>query len=496
MNVRIIAGDDPIEQVASHELRRYLELIRVAASTTDPAIHLGMISHGHDTVLQDIPCGGFVIRSTTDGIAIAGSSPRETLFGVYAFLEKLGIRWYFPGEDGEVLPGDSPNPFPHQWDITEEPAFGTRGVIIEHENSAQAEWIDFAAKKRLTTISLHGTQGFDEFRRMATERGLDAEIEMHLLPGGLCSADPDRLATYRDLLSGALKHIPDDIRRLFLWQEDMDRVTCGCDADQGLSVTDTTLRVYNHLAEWLETIRPDARLAFLVYIGTWGLPDRTKPHPRLFAEIAPMQRCMAHAVHDDTCSINRNEVGDTIRRWCDVFDPSDAQVLDYWLDSSLFDRGRYRDNLGRLPHGRSVLQSDLLFYRELGFDAISTFAVGVDRPYLDRWVSPVLFQYPELLWNPDADCREGLGEFAERWFGTNAVLPVLETLELADTQALEHGRPAHVDSALTTARQVASELVDSTAGNPWRRRIRRLADEIDHRISWHDVDRDSDPDTL
>ena len=41
----------------------------------------------------------FVLDVAGDRVAIAGATPRATLYGACAFLERfLGIRWYWPGE--------------------------------------------------------------------------------------------------------------------------------------------------------------------------------------------------------------------------------------------------------------------------------------------------------------------------------------------------------------------------------------------------------------
>ena len=52
---------------------------------------------------------------------------RATLFGVYDFLRRLGVRWYFPGPHGEVLP-DASTLTVQPMDVREEPAFEMRRV--------------------------------------------------------------------------------------------------------------------------------------------------------------------------------------------------------------------------------------------------------------------------------------------------------------------------------------------------------------------------------
>jgi hypothetical protein len=48
--------------------------------------------------------GGFAIKTTNGNLALIGSNDEGTQFAVYEFLESLGVRWYWPGELGEVVP--------------------------------------------------------------------------------------------------------------------------------------------------------------------------------------------------------------------------------------------------------------------------------------------------------------------------------------------------------------------------------------------------------
>ncbi len=50
---------------------------------------------------------GYVLKTTGNAIVVAGNNDgpyQGTLYAAYALLEKLGCRWYFPGEWGEVVP--------------------------------------------------------------------------------------------------------------------------------------------------------------------------------------------------------------------------------------------------------------------------------------------------------------------------------------------------------------------------------------------------------
>ncbi len=486
-------GASPVERFAAAELSRYLELITGRTAATDGADTRFLITTGPMDGLTH--SDSYRIDSQEGTVEIRGATPRAALYGVYALLEHLGVRWYFPGAEGEVLPElDADSITLNDIRISGSPAVTKRGVVIEPGNSALEDWIDFAAKTRLSTVAVHGTAEIDRARSLAATRGIDIEVETHLLDAGLCSGDGEKLAGYRDQLDTALAGLPADMGDYFLWQQDNDNVRCTCHRDAGLTLTDTTLGVFNDLVGHLRARQPGARLAFLVYLGTWEPPRSVAPAPGLFAEIAPIHRCMAHAVEDRTCPINPRDIAATLDRWEAVLPPEQSQVLDYWLDSSLFARGRFSANCGRLPHIGRTIRDDVVSYRARGVDAITTFVVLVDRDYLYRWTSPTIHQYPRLLWDPGIDLDAELREFAETWFGTCDALPILEALAFADTQGLEHGRPEEADRRLLAARPQASHLC-ADAEEPYHSRLRRVDAELRHRIGWDDVIRDTHPKT-
>jgi len=65
----------------------------------------------------------------SDHYRLVGDEPwdfeRGTLYGAYHFLETLGVRWFFPGERGTVIP-DKPNLTIDAMDLREEPHFAFR----------------------------------------------------------------------------------------------------------------------------------------------------------------------------------------------------------------------------------------------------------------------------------------------------------------------------------------------------------------------------------
>ncbi len=117
-----------VEMVAAREWVEHVQLATgakmaiVEEKDAPPAGALVLIGDGvlarrFGMVVDDLPLEGFRVRTfETDGRAglmIAGRQPKEgeprapngTLFGVYDALERfVGVRWYYPGDDGRVVP--------------------------------------------------------------------------------------------------------------------------------------------------------------------------------------------------------------------------------------------------------------------------------------------------------------------------------------------------------------------------------------------------------
>ena len=93
---------------------------------------------------------GFVLHTKSKEIFIAGNADgpyQGTIFGTYAFLEKLGCRWFFPGEWGECIPRMKTIKVPHLKE-TSRPDFplrfispgGTYGSVSYEERKIYADW--------------------------------------------------------------------------------------------------------------------------------------------------------------------------------------------------------------------------------------------------------------------------------------------------------------------------------------------------------------------
>ena len=95
-----------------------------------------MASKLTDAMDVEIPSGitnarreeGFVIVCEGDRLVLAGNNDgpyHGTEYAVYEFLNRLGVRWFMPGEFGEYVPRQATIDFP-ETQLTERPDFVIR----------------------------------------------------------------------------------------------------------------------------------------------------------------------------------------------------------------------------------------------------------------------------------------------------------------------------------------------------------------------------------
>lgn len=239
-----------IERFAAEELAKYLEKVsQDSCSITtcrdiDNTICVGVlpINLDHNTrklllyEIENMENDAFFLRSIGNNLIIQGKTPRATLFGVYHYLETLGIRWYFPGKENEYIPRHSEIKTTG-YNVNDSPSFSKRGIVIHANNNAFEEWIDFAAKVRLNTISLHSFEGIEELKDFVADRGLDINLEVHLFGKKFCSEKQASAKKEISLVKNLLEKLQ-EIDDFFFWQKDGKLETCDCKSDKCLSISD------------------------------------------------------------------------------------------------------------------------------------------------------------------------------------------------------------------------------------------------------------------
>jgi hypothetical protein len=124
------------EKFAAQELQTYLRKIsgaEIPIKTDSVKLQENRILVGQSRLTEewgitteDLAREGFRIKTIGNNLALVGRDDAGTQFAVYTFLEKyLGLRWFWPGELGEIVPNMKTIAI-GQIDDTEEPDFKWR----------------------------------------------------------------------------------------------------------------------------------------------------------------------------------------------------------------------------------------------------------------------------------------------------------------------------------------------------------------------------------
>ena len=151
---------------AAEELQRFVEMMSGAKlpimteNQTLPAQPLLLVGRSTRVKGVDLPAGddkdrtreGFVLKTQGNTVILAGNEDGEyrgTEYAVYELLERLGCRWYYPGEFGQVIPTVKTITVPDV-NLAQKPSFVVRNVW-------PAGWADHAGGYEEWLIRNKGT---------------------------------------------------------------------------------------------------------------------------------------------------------------------------------------------------------------------------------------------------------------------------------------------------------------------------------------------------
>ncbi|HOJ39805.1 MAG TPA: DUF4838 domain-containing protein, partial [bacterium] len=160
--------NQPVVKFAAEELKKYLkkasgqdlDLIPAVRSDTRHGLHLFLAKKRSE--FED----EIIIQSEKNGLFLSGSNPRSVLFAVYAYLEKLGFAFLFPGEEGEVVPRLKTIPLTG-FNLRETASYRHRGITIEGYPGKEhvLAMIDWMAKHRFNEYFLQFQHSLFFFKR-------------------------------------------------------------------------------------------------------------------------------------------------------------------------------------------------------------------------------------------------------------------------------------------------------------------------------------------
>lgn len=317
-------------------------------------------------------------------------------------------------------------------------ALNSKGVVIAPEE-LDAQWIRQICRSGIDVVGLHpdprvndaetamrqflASEGSAMIRELEAH-GITVEWHLHalssLLPRKLFQTHPEwfrmdsngcRTADHNLCCTSeeALQVVCDSAARLaglfrpkshryYFWLDDVAEGGCHCNACRAYSRADQALRVYNAIARGIRKADPQGMQCYLAYHDTNACPQVIKPADGIFLQYAPFNRDHDKPLDDPDSQRNRQErlhLGQLLA----YFGKENAQVLDYWLDNSLFSGWQKPPKEFHLR--KNVLRRDLQFYRDLGFRHIMTFACYLGQDYRQlHGDTPDILDYGKALEQP------------------------------------------------------------------------------------------------
>ena len=476
----IVIAAKPSEnaRAAAAELQQYVRRISGAElpivhddqDASGPLILVGTNRFSAALSGLEIPTGrtprlreeGFVIVSRGDRLVLAGNDPEPyfgTRYAVAEFLNRLGVRWFMPGEIGEVIPQARTLAFP-ETNIRQEPDFAMRNYWEHYRGKMADEAREWKIHHKMNP-------------RMQDWFGVpgDGSIRNYMPPKEAVKAHPDWFALQRDgrrdehmacmTSTGMIAHFVARVKaearagkRFSAFAPDDGTPRCYCSRCQklangfdGYGANDRDPLVEASISnEWLffvDAILNEVNKEFPDYkIVTNGYANRDIPpelpafnqHSNLVVMFANICACTLHAYDDPHCWQMQRQ-GQMVRQWarlCDkvwLYDYNYTMLVSKWTITPMVHR--VRRNIPLLKE-----------WGVLGFH-------DQDEADLSLTGLPTRIVRAALEWDTKADVDALLDDFYSKWFG-RAAAPMKEyydALESAFEKTTAHG---HEDVVLNT----------------------------------------------
>ena len=312
-----------------------------------------------------------------------------------------------------------------------------RGILI-HPQDICMKWPDRLADAGINVLGFHPVGGQEAHLSLAAAiagrdepdmrrfvdaleaRGIAAEYEMHalryLMPAemfekapefftmndegvrfagpNMCASSRAGLAFVAEASRKLARTLPSQTHRYYFWLDDIATSGCRCPACRELSPSDQQTLILNAMLEGIRQADPLGELAYLAYVSTLERPQKVQPAEGLFLEYAPIHRDPHRPIADPTSEKNAAELK-SLPEILKLFDPARAQVLEYWMDNSLYSGWKRPPKPFALDE--AVMAEDVAYYRSLGFGSITSFGCFLGPDFEALYGEPPLAAYGRIL---------------------------------------------------------------------------------------------------
>jgi hypothetical protein len=440
-NIVIPTHATPDELKAATVLQDYLLQISGAALpviTADKHRRFYEIILGQNERLDELSAGinykslkedGFVIRTDSSRLIIAGGNEKGTLYGVYSFLEKyLGCRMYSPKV--KIIPKQKQIVLGKIND-QQVPVIGFRDTHYRSTWDAEyTDWhkLDHAPDGERTDWGMW-VHTFNELVSpqiyYQSHPEYFAMVKGKRLPTQLCLSNAAVLEITVQNLRKKIAQNP--AAKYWSVSQNDNRNYCTCDSCKALderegSPSGSIINFVNKVADQF----PDKMISTLAYEYGRHAPKTLKPHDNVNIMLCSIEAYRDKPIKDDTSSA---EFVKDVQDWGKI--AKDIIVWDYVI--------QFNHLLSPFPN-LQVLQPNIQFFAENGVNAM--FEQG-NREVGGEFAALRSYLISKLLWDPYLDIDSVMNDFLFGYYGA-AGKPVREYMDVMREQLIKGGKPLRI----------------------------------------------------
>lgn len=404
------------------------EVVTDDEAETEYEILIGQTERKEDDGIDYSSLGdeSYVVKTAGNDLVIAANEKRGAIYGVYAYLDALGFRYYTP--DCEKIPEKEDVFVAKDVDLQWNPTFIYRESMAE--STWDSEWAltqcinsDFKRDGLKTNERYGGSMGFS-----GGDRYLVHTLQ-YLLPDSVYSEHPEYFSEIDGKRSvqqpcftseGGLEYVYQSARKLLLSDntgllnisqrdggKECECANCRASYEK-YGIMGTILNYINKIAEKLEGEFPDVLVQTLCYEWSCELPKGgVVPRDNVIVELC-LNMCKDHLCDDADCEIVEETMG-LLRGWSEITDQ--LYIWSYpgsWADSF------------RVRGGFKSYWSQANAFAENNVVAHYAEITGVECPEFSEWRA---YLWAKLNKNPSmsyAEYRYHMEDFAYGYYGDSA----------------------------------------------------------------------------
>ncbi len=456
---------------AAQELQTYIAKISAATlpivtDVENPPGALILVGRSKltDAMKVKIPSGltharreeGFTIVCKGNRLVLAGNDEgpyHGTEYAVYDFLRRLGVRWFMPGEYGEVVPKQATITVP-ALNVTEKPDFIMRNWWLHITPELREHELRWKIRNKMNPEVMFAIPGDSSARNILPESKYFKEHPEYFA----MNPDGSRNPHHPNLTNPKTVEIAADIIKDH-FRKNPNANSYGFAPDDGLprDYSPETVKLHQGFVdllgrpgvpgeastseEWFTFVNKVAaavRREFPdVYIATNGYANRNMPpqgvklDDHIVVMFAAIWSCTLHAYDDPHCW-QKVRQGQMLKRWCEL----SKNVWIYGYNYQMLVSA-----LTPLPETRK-LRRDFPLMKKWG-------VIGFHDETRNVWAEcGIASRYlrAQLEWNANADADAILNDFYAKWYGKAAkpAQAFYDALEDAIEKSPMHGHEDRV----------------------------------------------------